>query len=251
MEPVLIERHESRLGAWVTASWTPAPGTRLHGRVHHMWYFDGVLLSRRQRVFPDGAIEIVVQLDEPHRPADTAGAERFPPVCITGLRLTSEVVLAPPGRCRVLGLILSPPCAHLVMRDSLAALTGITADLHDIVGRCASELADRLAATSDPAAAVAAARRWVCDRLGRGSDPKATFRDMFGTTPKRYERILRFRRTLDALVSGAGSLADIASAHGYYDQAHFTNEFREHAGMTPTAYVRANAFPGSSSLAEG
>jgi AraC-like DNA-binding protein len=249
--PLGITRHESELGRWIQASWSPAIGTELHGGVQRIWYFEGVLVARRERIFPDGSIEIIVQLDEPHRPGDGGDPQGFPPVCVTGLRLTSEVVVAPRGHCRVLGLVLSPQCAHLVVRESLALLTGITADLQDLVGREASELAERLEDAGDPAACIAAARAWVSARIARARSMKRSFREMFGTTPKRYQRILRFRDALDALAGNRGSLADIAAAHGYYDQAHFTNEFREHAGMSPTAFLRASAFPGGTSLAEG
>jgi AraC-like DNA-binding protein len=45
-------------------------------------------------------------------------------------------------------------------------------------------------------------------------------------------------------------LADVAGIAGYYDQAHFTAEFKLHAGMTPSAFLTAQRFPGSPSLAE-
>lgn len=250
MGSLLIEQHESALGAWLHASWSPPVGTELHGHVRCIWYFDGVLLARRERVFPDGAIEIIVQLDEPHSPADAFETQGFPPVCVTGLRLRAETVLAPPGRCRVMGLILLPPSAHLVLRESLALLTGMTADLHDFVGRAASELAERIDDSAHPGAAIESARAWLRERLVRKPPGRGTFRDVCGVPPKRYQRILRFRRTLDALAHRGASLADIAGAEGYYDQAHFTNEFREHSGMSPTAFLRSEAFPAGTSLAE-
>lgn len=248
---MLVERHESALGAWVHARWSPPVGSELHGAVCRIWYFDGVLVARRERVFPDGSVEIIVQLDEPHKPGDGAYPQGFPPVCVTGLRLTSEVVVAPPGRARVLGFVLTPRGAHLVIRDSLAPLTGITADLQQIVGRHALQLAQRIDASRSPASAVAAARAWLGERIRGRGEAKAGFREIYGTTPKRYQRILRFRAALDALAGGGASLADIADAHGYYDQAHFANEFREHAGMTPTAFLRARSFPGGLNVADG
>lgn len=250
MESARIERHESMLGAWTRASWTPPAGTLLHGHIRRMWYFDGVLLARRQRIFPDGSIEIVVQLDEPHRPGNEPQAQGFPPVCITGLRLTSEVVVAPPGRCRVLGIILSPPCAHLLADQSLAALTGITVDFEELAGRTAVELAERARAAAGPAEALAAAQAWLSARIQGARAAKGNFREQFGTTPKRYQRIMRFCAAVGALARSRGSLIDIAGTHGYYDQAHFTNEFREHAGVTPSAYLRSNPFPGGMSVAD-
>jgi AraC-like DNA-binding protein len=237
------------MGTWTSAAWSPVPGTQMYGLVKRIWYFDGSLVIRRERVFPDGSIEIIVQLDEPHRPG-SADAERFPPICITGLRLTAEVVVAPAGRCRVIGIVLSPPCAHAVLRESLLPFTGLTASLQDVIGRQASELAERLDDARDPKTVILAARSWLAERIDRAPDAQRTFRELFGTTPKRFERILRFRRTLEALTRGDGSLADVACAEGYYDQAHFTNDFRQHAGMSPGAFLRASVFPTGTHVAE-
>jgi AraC-like DNA-binding protein len=60
-----------------------------------------------------------------------------------------------------------------------------------------------------------------------------------GLTPKRYCRVLRFRRALRRVSSGHASWIDLAVAAGYSDQAHFNREFREFAGVTPGEYIRA------------
>jgi AraC-like DNA-binding protein len=61
-----------------------------------------------------------------------------------------------------------------------------------------------------------------------------------GLTPKRYCRVLRFRRALEGASAGHRALIDLAGAAGYSDQAHFTREFREFAGVTPGEYRRAS-----------
>ncbi len=65
------------------------------------------------------------------------------------------------------------------------------------------------------------------------------FRHEVGLTPKVYCRVSRFRTAVSAVASTPTvEWAAIASACGYFDQAHFIHEFREFAGMSPSAYVR-------------
>ena len=68
----------------------------------------------------------------------------------------------------------------------------------------------------------------------------ARFRTEFGVGPKAFGRLVRFRRTAGLLqrTGGAGtSLAELAAAHGYYDQSHLAAEIRQFAGCPPTAWM--------------
>ncbi|WP_129776839.1 helix-turn-helix transcriptional regulator [Peristeroidobacter soli] len=62
------------------------------------------------------------------------------------------------------------------------------------------------------------------------------FHSTVGLTPKHFYRVQRFSTALTQLARGGGRLADVASAAGYADQAHFSREFRELAGVAPSAY---------------
>lgn len=65
------------------------------------------------------------------------------------------------------------------------------------------------------------------------------FRDAVGLTPKRYQRLIRFRTALSRLSRDPGAdLADVAYDTGFADQAHFQHEFRDITGMTPDRYRR-------------
>jgi len=64
------------------------------------------------------------------------------------------------------------------------------------------------------------------------------FLDQLGLTPKHFCRVIRFRHSLPRLrVSRRGDWAEVALDCGYYDQAHFINDFREFSGYTPGEFA--------------
>ena len=59
-----------------------------------------------------------------------------------------------------------------------------------------------------------------------------------GLTPKLYLRIARFERLLaDVYDRPSVDWSGLAATHGYFDQSHLIRDFRDFAGMTPTAYL--------------
>lgn len=171
---VAVDTRDSPLGCWTVARWSPPPSSLLRGVVEQIWYFDGTLAVERERVFPDGCAELIVQLDRPHRDGDTGSLEPFPAVCINGLRTRPSVVVAPQNRCRVLGMRFEPAAAGSLMRTSMRDLVDVTIDVRDGIGRMATELGERCtdaAHTSawnpdrNARATVLAARRWLAGRF--------------------------------------------------------------------------------------
>jgi AraC-like DNA-binding protein len=66
-----------------------------------------------------------------------------------------------------------------------------------------------------------------------------TFTEAVGVAPKTYLRLMRFNKTLEHLHGAPDeSLADIAAAEGYADQAHMTREFQAFGSLTPGQYRR-------------
>jgi AraC-like DNA-binding protein len=127
--------------------------------------------------------------------------------------------------------------------------------LRAMVAAATAVLARRLASVPrDHAAQRALDAQWLVfrsggaltvERLGHalGMSYKALermFDERLGLTPKRALRVARFSRALHALQRSAepsGELSRIAHGAGYADHAHFTREFRELAGLTPSEFV--------------
>ena len=60
------------------------------------------------------------------------------------------------------------------------------------------------------------------------------FHEIHGTSAKYFHRLCRFERFLrDALFETAPSLAGLAIDHGYYDQAHMSNDVRQLSQQSP------------------
>ncbi len=79
----------------------------------------------------------------------------------------------------------------------------------------------------------------LTDGAGVSANHLATqFKSHVGVTPKRVARIYRFARlilSVDAL--HPVNWSELAQAAGYFDQAHFSKEFKDFTGHTPTAYL--------------
>jgi AraC-like DNA-binding protein len=63
------------------------------------------------------------------------------------------------------------------------------------------------------------------------------FREEVGLSPKTWSRIQRFQNAVRALHDGVDvPWAELALNCGYYDQSHFSNDFRAFSGIDPTTY---------------
>ncbi|HSR67801.1 MAG TPA: helix-turn-helix domain-containing protein [Acidobacteriota bacterium] len=67
------------------------------------------------------------------------------------------------------------------------------------------------------------------------------FKNCVGVTPKFLTRVFKFQHVIGSLEGLSGSdvnWAELCCDWGYYDQAHFINEFRSLSGLRPTDYLK-------------
>ena len=69
-------------------------------------------------------------------------------------------------------------------------------------------------------------------------------RPQVGLSPKVWCRVQRFQMAVQRLHAGGDvRWAELALDCGFYDQAHFANEFRAFSGIDPTTYSVARGTP--------
>jgi AraC-like DNA-binding protein len=277
-------REESELGVWTQLDWRP---DALAGLVESISLFDGTLTRRRQRYYPTGELDLIVQLDgpsEPFRIVEGQPGAALPPSTIAGQLVAPVVLEAPDATSRVLDVRLRPAGAFALFGMPLHHLTGTTLDLGEVIGSESRRLAERLDEADSDEACVEHVERWIKDRFARhagtepsvayavseiertgGTEPIANllerigaspdrftglFEEQVGVKPKLFSRIVRFLGLLEALRAGHDSFSQTALEYGYYDQPHMNAEFREFAGMSPGQFLAASPFPESPSLAD-
>jgi AraC-like DNA-binding protein len=65
------------------------------------------------------------------------------------------------------------------------------------------------------------------------------FTHYLGTTPKLYTQIIKFNTAKELIDKATYSdISDLAFDLGYYDNSHFTAEFKRFCGTTPKQYIK-------------
>ena len=239
----------------------------LRSWVENIWLCESAR-SRRERAIPAGAMHLAIRVDGPALrlyadECDRNGREVDRAV-IGGAHPRYYIKQTAPGRTA--GVQLKPGATRALFGISAARLAQCHVPLRSFWGDAAGRLRQRLAglAAADeqiealeeamlmqlrPIRALHPQVAHALERLDAGGNIGAAlaeagcshrhfvalFRDATGLAPKRYARIRRFRRVLDA-ASLRTEWAALAQAHGYCDQAHLNRDFREFAGVPPCAW---------------
>lgn len=178
---------------------------------------------------------------------------------------------------------LTATSARSVLGMPLTELSGGAVGLTDLFGS-SERLASRVADAADWSSRLGLVQAWLIGRLAQGpaADPRIVwaidtiarsgglveiarvqrqvalsrphfirmFREHVGVTPKRYARLVRFERIVDAIRNGrSANWAALASDVGCYDQPHLAREIRTLAGMTTSELARVVGGPVATAFA--
>jgi AraC-like DNA-binding protein len=192
-----------------------------------------------QIIVPDGCPELIFHFGDPYLRLDESGnANRQTQAFVYG-QIERAIVIQPSGACSdVVGVRFHPAGLAAFTRVPQHELTGRMVDCRDLWG--ALPEFRHQAAHRIPAIEQFLAQRlrqpiltWRQDLSSRQN--RRRFLDAVGLTPKRFERVRRLQRAMNRL--GSSNLADVAAEAGYFDQAHFTRDFREFTGQTPSQFL--------------
>jgi len=270
--PLSIYRHEDSLGSWVVASRAPSPV--LAGFVDTLWTGEGRLRYQRDRILPSSGGYLLINLGPPqYLIRDTTG-ERIPftDIWISGLQEGPLETEAPHGSA-IVGVGLSACGARPWLGADASVIANATLPLAEVLGDAVLRLRDRLLDLRSPSDRLDCVERWLSARLDPRRAPcaltlatlrrlhatngllsiqqlcgdagisrkhlAATFAREVGLSPKQLAGVLRFQHLLARLrESPRPAWSALATEAGYFDQAHFSRDFRRYTGFSPTAFER-------------
>ncbi len=251
------------------------PKTPLRPYVEALWVLDTPVdfraLGASPRIFPKGVTELVFPFRGDMRFKHADGSElKIVTAGIAGPQLRPHYMQLN-GRVGLLGVKFTLAGARALLALPLTELINDKTDLKDFVGQSALDCAEQIAEAPDTASRLNIIERYLMqwldlnrgiekplkaalqyltttpiERISELDEPvplssrqlQRKFKAEVGYTPKTLSRFLRFRQAVARIKSGRyAHLSDVAFDTGYYDQAHFTREFKRFAEVTPSQYV--------------
>jgi AraC-like DNA-binding protein len=253
------------------------PSPPLDRFVELVTYFEDYQPAHRvEKVLPDGAVEIIIDLSE--------GTKKLydqdnPNLCkdfrsswISGMRRRWILIEAQPGASLAV-IRFRPGGARPFLGFDADGITETIAHLDEVLGTRVRDLRERVLERRGARGRIAAIEDWLLERGGGALDANpvvdyltsrlfapaglrisdlveevgytqrhvaALFRRWVGLSPKQYARVRRFNSLVlhaTGTPESEPDWADLALEYGYFDQSHMIHEFREFSGLTPESYL--------------
>ena len=251
------------------------PAAPLSDFVALFWLYEGYVQPHaRERVLPDGSVELVVSLVEVESrvyDGEPTSGRTFRNGVMAGAR-SESLVIDTASQASVMGVHFKPGGAYPFLPMPTSELHNAVVALDDLWGATAASLREHLleATTTDAKfhileqTLLEQARRplarhravaYALDELQRERHARSisdvtdetglsarrfiqVFSEEVGLTPKLFCRVRRFQQVLSLIHTAAQiNWADVAVRCGYFDQAHFIHDFQAFSGINPTTYL--------------
>ncbi|GAB3949913.1 hypothetical protein GCM10028805_27050 [Spirosoma harenae] len=250
----------------------PSPALQPFVECYWLHHFEtvGQEESPVQRCLPFGTLELIIHLDDnPAYVLMDNNWQKLPQGFFVGL-YRGNVHWKAVGSGRKFGIRLKPESLLQLFNIPVASLFNNFTDLDSFFGRDINRLVEKvygLPAIQDVINVsetfllaqfqnLTAERNYLVEatRLIRQTKGSVTiealseqlsisrrqlersFKDCYGTSPKMYQRIIRFRNAYESFqqTSTAPNWLDVSYNFGYSDQAHFIRDFKEFSDEVPT-----------------
>ena len=243
--------------------------------VENFWFVSGVAPEyTREKILPDGAIELIIDLDDkPKKLFADETSEEFQSChkgWISGERTKYWVIGS--HNASMIGIRFRPGGAYPFFRFPISELSEFVTDLDLVWGSLLNDIRDQLLEIPTVDGKLRRLEVFLLNQTQRALEPNrlisfavyqlqhspqflairdlastigvtqkhliSQFERVVGLRPKSFARVCKFQKVLH-LVEQQQEIewAKVAVDCGYYDQAHFIKEFQTFSGLNPSTYL--------------
>ena len=248
------------------------PHQVLADTVKCLWIHEGTYPTQdRQDITPDGCVELIFNFGDPYRLLTTTPPTPLPRAIIVGFQNKTMPILLH-GTVKVVAARLFAWGALALLHDNVQSLTdtvvALGADWDTLVRRLKSQVTqggyEQAAKTLEEFLIQQALMRTYDRKLIQTAAKllhhtkgqyriteladychvsvrqlQRGFQQVIGTSPKVFARVVRFQEAQRRLMFDPETdLTRLAYDCEYFDQAHFSKDFKAFAGKTPTEYAQ-------------
>ncbi|MFN8344082.1 MAG: helix-turn-helix domain-containing protein [Spirosomataceae bacterium] len=253
-----------------------APASPLNQFVELFTFYEGLTFNHSiERLFPEGVVEIIIDLTETPKfiydNTRLTEIQTCKSAWVSGVRNAFISISALPYSSMFV-IRFRPGMAYPFLQLPIHELNGQVIDADLIFGNRFGEIREQLLASPSPQGKFVVMERFLSERSKGFTDippvvafgiqqiiqqPTTTqiqqlaektgyshkhflslFAKYVGLSPKPFLRVIKFQHTLQSIEQATvPNWSQLALDCGYYDQAHFINDFRAFSGLTPKEYM--------------
>lgn len=225
-----------------------------------------------ERLLPDGNIEVLLNFGDEY--TQYAASDSLHPKTFAGSQIVGQrrsyYMSTSVGKIDLISISFKPGGLSPFVDFPVADITGSTVSIKTLRSNLFSEIEERVYYATDLNSKINLIQQVLLNQLNKNEKANKVFgfvslahsinqyssishflhnhtinkrkleRDFdhhVGISPKLLQRLLRFKRSVKTFYSSrVKSLTDLAYECGYFDQAHFINDFKEFAGLTPRQF---------------
>lgn len=236
---------------------------------------EGNSISVRQRVVPDGCMEMIFHYGDCYQQYFEDGTSVIQPKSFVFGQITSFIEISPTGITGIVAARFNPYGLLPFLTIPVTELENKAVNIEDLFGKKGKRLEKEILAASGNPQRIKLIENFLLSLL---SDPQVInaitrscvevilqsrgqlkvieladktnisrrkmerkFISVIGMSPKQLSRVVRLQSAFKMLEQNKfTSLTSLALENGYYDQAHFIKDFKEFTGLSPKFFFGKN-----------
>lgn len=255
------------------------PASELAPFIEYFWYYktnkDNVCWKQQRVLFanmlPEGIFDLIFELGDSFEQLDAFNSRKLRPKAFIGGLFEKKYSHLPTGRIEMFGLRFLPGKAKHFIRQPLIEFKNRVVPLGDVWGNDGQNLQEQIFLAPNFLSRIKLLEQFLLQQFSKYYKPdqlldhlitdifqgnynsgyladkyfiserqlRRKFNSKIGLSPKSFIQAIRLSKFLHKMDKTKQNLTQVGNELGYFDQAHFINDFKKHTHLTPRQFQKA------------